>query len=665
MGWRFTRRMCTPAAVLLAMFAPTFALAATPPPVAAFGDVPALDAMVLSPSGTRLAWSDTSGPQARVQIFDIAKRATIHAFGIPDDLKPRDLEWTDDETLLVTVSKLRTLRGSRLYRDETFRTFAVDAQGGPARVMLFAGGSRAYLSGAEIVRARVREPKTVVMAAMDYSDVAAKPTIGTRLAGGRKDSGWSYSLFAVSTITGAAKLLERGTPYTYDWLVDDSGSPVARSEWNPASSEYRLMGRSGGGWRELQFRKGANALTPLAFDSQTNSVLATAADSGGRVTLLSIPLDGSPPSEVPALVAKDVSEPLIDSVTQRLVGVTVGGPNNDKFWLDDQFGNRAKSLVKAFPNRRVHVVGRSLDFSRFVARVSAPSAAPIYYFVDFSAKRADIVGEAYPALTDVPLATTEAMTYLARDNYQLTAYLTTPVAMSPKELPLVVMPHGGPESRDYPDFDWWVQFLASRGYAVLQPQFRGSTGFGEAHRLAGFRQWGRVMQDDVTDGVKALIARGIADRSKICIMGASYGGYAALAGAAYTPELYACAASISGVADLPEMLGFAQREYGAESSALEYWTRHIGSKFDSSVAAVSPARSAKSFRAPVLLMHGVDDTVVPIAQSKLMAQALQDEGKPVKFVTLNGEDHWLSRSETRKQMLAEIEMFLAKHLRAE
>ena len=142
--------------------------------------------------------------------------------------------------------------------------------------------------------------------------------------------------------------------------------------------------------------------------------------------------------------------------------------------------------------------------------------------------------------------------YEARDKYALSGYLTMPAGAAEKNLPLVVMPHGGPEDRDRPASTGWSQFLASRGYAVLQPQFRGSTGLGDAHADAGRRQWGLRMQDDVTDGVKALITQGIVDPKRVCIVGWSYGGYAALAGAAFTPELYACAASIGGVSDLPE-----------------------------------------------------------------------------------------------------------------
>lgn len=228
---------------------------------------------------------------------------------------------------------------------------------------------------------------------------------------------------------------------------------------------------------------------------------------------------------------------------------------------------------------------------------------------------------------------------------------------------MVVLPHGGPEASDTPYFDWLAQFLAMRGYAVLQPEFRGSTGFGVAFRRAGRGQWGGLMQDDVTDGVKAMIRQGVADPHRICIVGGSYGGYAALAGAAFTPKLYACVVSINGVSDLPAMLGYEKGQHGTESDAVAYWEGDIGSQFDSKVIDHSPVNSAADVEAPVLLLHAINDTVVPIAQSEEMAKALAALGKPVTFIKLDGEDHWLSNAPTRLEVLEDTDHFLRQHLK--
>ena len=294
-----------------------------------------------------------------------------------------------------------------------------------------------------------------------------------------------------------------------------------------------------------------------------------------------------------------------DPFDGTLLGVTLGGSDQPSRWLDPLVERRLKGLHKSFGARWVTPVSRSADGQRVIAKVEDDSHPPIYYLVDFGKKSADIVNEAYPLLVGVKLGSVRDFDYESRDKYALTAYLTLPPAGEEKNLPVVVMPHGGPEARDEPGFDWLAQFLASRGYAVLQPQFRGSTGFGQEHANAGRRQWGLRMQDDVTDGVRALIDKGIADPKRICIVGWSYGGYAALAGATFTPELYACAVSIAGVADLPDMVGFEIRNGGRESDSVAYWREHIGASTDPQVIAKSPARFATAVRAPILLIHGV------------------------------------------------------------
>jgi dipeptidyl aminopeptidase/acylaminoacyl peptidase len=236
-----------------------------------------------------------------------------------------------------------------------------------------------------------------------------------------------------------------------------------------------------------------------------------------------------------------------------------------------------------------------------------------------------------------------------------------PPGRDPKGLPLVVLPHGGPASRDTPGFDWWAQALASRGYAVLQPNFRGSDGFGRGFREAGYGQWGRKMQTDLSDGVRYLAGQGTIDPARVCIVGASYGGYAALAGATLDTGVYRCAAAVAGVSDLKRMLA-SQPDYG-RTSTTRYWSRFMGveGRNDPQLTALSPVAFADRVTIPILLVHGLDDTVVRYEQSEMMAKALRRAGKPVEFITLAGEDHWLSRGATRLQMLEAVAAFLEKH----
>jgi dipeptidyl aminopeptidase/acylaminoacyl peptidase len=226
-----------------------------------------------------------------------------------------------------------------------------------------------------------------------------------------------------------------------------------------------------------------------------------------------------------------------------------------------------------------------------------------------------------------------------------------------------VLPHGGPEGRDYLGFDWWAQAFASRGYAVFQPNFRGSAGFGKTFRDAGYGEWGRKMQTDVSDGLAELVRRGIVDPKRACIMGASYGGYVALAGVTVQQGLYRCAVSVAGLSDLNAMLFWREQKFGQvnEVTRSDHLFMGVKSAADGSLKAISPAHLAARSDAPMLLIHGKDDTVVPIDQSLVMKSALQSAGKPVEFVELSAEDHWLSHAPTRTQMLEASLAFVQKY----
>lgn len=638
---------------------------AAPLPPSAFGRTPAIANVDLSPNGNFAAWSESSETGDVVVMFDLVNKRQLRAFNVGDYIKLRDLSWADDETLLITVSRtVLPAYGLNRRPMEYWRTQAVDIAGESGRTLLMQQGDMELVSAAEMIALHPARPKTVIMASYDYAEALAAPAMGSRVDRGRRGSGWIYNLYEVDTRTGKGSKLATGNNFTQDWVVDRAGLPVARSEWVADKSLFRILAKDGGSWREIYQQVDGESLALTGLTEDGLSIVALGARGEPRALLWAIPLDGSAPRVLFSDPDVDVVSVTTDRFTGAPAAVRLGGANSPTQWLNAAAENRSKALARAFPGRQVRTWGSSVDGKRVLAHVSGPSEPPVYYLVDFGTRKADIVGEEYPELAGQALGPVQGISYKARDGYDVPAYLTLPPGAAPANLPLVVLPHGGPEGRDEAEFGWWPQFLASRGYAVLQPQFRGSTGFGEAHRLAGVRQWGKRMQDDVTDGVKALIERKIADPRRICIVGASYGGYAALAGAAFTPELYACAASINGVSDLPMMLGSVQTRAGKESDVLGYWEHHIGDARDPEVVARSPAGSVAAIRAPILLLHGTDDTVVPIAQSELIDRRLTDLKKPHRFVRLTGEDHWLSRGATRIRMLTELDAFLAEHLQA-
>jgi dipeptidyl aminopeptidase/acylaminoacyl peptidase len=294
-----------------------------------------------------------------------------------------------------------------------------------------------------------------------------------------------------------------------------------------------------------------------------------------------------------------------------------------------------------------------------VVQVFGPSYGDGYFFVDMTTHKADPIGNEYDGVEDV--SAEKWIEYRAADGRMLHAYLTLPMNREAKNLPLIVLPHGGPHARDEPGFDWWSQALASRGYAVLQPEFRGSEGFGKDLLWAGFGEFGHKMQTDLSDGVRALAAQGTIDPKRVCIAGASYGGYAALAGATLDLGVYRCAVSVAGLSDLRAQLSYWNWPRNKLDDRSErFWDRFLGvsNLDDPKLDAISPIKHIDKVTIPILLIHGKDDTVVPILQSEEMADALNAAGKQVEFVKLDGEDHWLSRSETRLQMLKATVKFL-------
>ncbi len=634
---------------------------AAPPPLAAFGQTPAIGFVALSPSGNLLAWLDNRGALPLLHIFDLTKGAIRKSIGAPPKTTVRNLSWFDEETLFVGASvAYRPDVSGPTY--EWYRTISLDITSGASRILLHGSGTFQNVTGSTLLSMRTSKPKKVIMSSWNWSATKYRQSTGSHIAGGRKDDGWTYNLYEVDTISGEPRLVEMGTPFTNAWVVDADGQPIARSEWRADRASFQLLHRRDRTWSEIFSSDSGESPVVLGMAGDGSGVLIRAALNRPYNSIWRVPFDGSAPQMVISDEKSDIGGLIRDPYSQAVVAAWSTGADPRIFWLDDKARTRAASLKKSFGGKETDLLGRSTDGTRALVSVATHATPAVYYLIDYNKGTADIVGEEYPSLVNATLGEVRELAYKARDGYEIPAFVTLPAGSGDKQLPLVVLPHGGPESRDVRTFDWLAQFLASRGYAVLQPQFRGSTGYGEAHRKAGYRQWGRLMQDDVTDGVKALIEQGRVDPKRVCIVGASYGGYAALAGAAFTPELYACAVSINGVSNLPAMLAFEETYAGEESDSLSYWKDHIGPKTSPEVISKSPSRAAADVRAPVLLLHGVNDSVVPVTQSREMAKALKSLDKPHTLIELPGEDHWLSRSDSRTRVLTEMETFLATYL---
>ncbi|MCC7198854.1 MAG: S9 family peptidase [Gammaproteobacteria bacterium] len=626
---------------------------AVPPPVPAFGATPTVSNVTLSPSSRILA-SAYSGKQVTIVLLDLDARKIAHSIKFDQGMKLRDLEFANDETLIAVLTTTVAMPDDKDDKREVPATFAIRTADGSSQLLLSPETNKRMVPGSQqILSYRTSTPGEMLMQAR-MTDRGS----GIRSATAPIE-GIEQVMLSVDTRTGKSRIVMKAGPQTAGWIVDTDGKVVARVDRERKTETTTLLARRGDAFVQIHERTGRQ-FRPVGYDPARDSIIAIDSDEGARAKAWSIPLDGSAARVLYEDLQFDVEGTIFDR-TGSLLGLRLGGLDQRFHWFDQDARSRQEWVSAAFPGRRLSI-DRYRTAGRALVGVSGSGYPGTYYLVDFATGRAEAAGQEYPQLAGIALGEVRLIDYKARDGYSIPAYLTLPPGIPAKGLPMVVLPHGGPEARDGLRFDWWAQFLASRGYLVLQPQFRGSTGFGEAHRKAGYRQWGKRMQDDVSDGVKAMVEQGMVDPKRVCIVGASYGGYAALAGATLTPELYACAVSIAGVADLPAMINWVADQSGEFSESVKYWNRHIGEPDDRDVIDKSPVNQVASVRAPVMLMHGIDDTVVPYEQSELMEKALKKAGKPYQLVRLDGEDHWLSRSETRTKMLAELEAFLAANL---
>jgi len=324
----------------------------------------------------------------------------------------------------------------------------------------------------------------------------------------------------------------------------------------------------------------------------------------------------------------------------------------------DKTLSRIQHIIdKSLPNTTNDIVGKAKGQDIYIISAYNDTDPGVYYFLDLKAKKMNVLSTYMAGIEPNSQAHVKAVDIPVRDGTTIPGYLTIPRGMeNAKGLKAVILPHGGPDARDTGDWNYWTQFLANRGYLVLQPNFRGSTGYGEKFHDAGRHQWGGLMQNDVTDATKWLIKEGYADKKHICIVGGSYGGYAALMGVAMEPNLYKCAVSINGVTDIPDRKDHDKHFIGG----LE-WIKNMGLEGKSD-GDVSPINHVKDIKVPVLLMAAKNDGRVPYQQSKDMDRKLRHAHKKSRFVLIADGNHWLATAEARETMLTELEKFLKKNL---
>lgn len=628
---------------------------ATKPPVEAFGSLPAFSDAVFAPDGKHLAALQAYKGRRVVVIYDLtAPAGTIPSILADDTHDIIDIAWARNDRLLVILHEsAKTDAYSFMEKQFSFyRTISIDAKA-QNLTFLFKRSPAADHNSATVAVTdfNMQDPTHIVMPLLNLHN----------------DSYVATDLFKVDVVTGRAEIWLEGSKHTIDWITDGRGTPVARIKRteDPLVDHLELL--QDGRWNEVssydaEADNGA-ALAGLTLDGKAIVRFATDPKTKTRALMTydlatgkTAPLFVDPKYDVNALMVTDwerrANAAVYTDDVRRIV------------YFNSKHIALQKGLQAVFPDSNTEIWSETLALDKAIIIVTSSRHSPAYYLLDRTTHQAKRIGESYPKLHPEDLGEVKPYPYKARDGLDIPAYLTLPPGKQPHALPVVVMPHGGPQTRDSMDFHWWAQFLANRGYAVLQPNYRGSDGYGRTFLEAGYHQWGLKIQDDITDGVKKLIADGIADPKRVCIVGASYGGYTALAGATLTPDLYACAVSYAGISDLPLLLKEETDCVGHHSKSANELDKMVGlsSKDLPRLKATSPVFHADQVKIPVLLMHSDGDTTVPINQSVEMADALQKAGKKYQFIKFKGEDHYLELADTRIRMLSEIETFLKANI---
>ena len=632
----------------------------------AFGARQSIFHASLSPSGRMLAYVGNvgSGGEALYTVDLEAGTPPRRALAALDPMS--DLaycNWITEERLVCQTIVRRKDDSIGRYIAAS-RMISVNADGTDPDVIEGRASMRAYANiyyGGGIISLNAEGDDSSVLATRGY---VKESSLNTRLANQSEGLG----VVSHDVVTGKEKSVESPDKDAFEYIADDSGAVRIKGTLNSSPRGYAqdtlaYFYREQGSkrWNSLSRAKidsqMSDGFEPYAVDSTSNAAIGFDNDARGFKTLYSISLDGNlTKKELLSAESADVDSLVTIGRRQRVIGASYATEKRMVKYFDTSFHDLANALSNALPGKPVvSFVGASEDERELLLITGSDVDPGMLYKFDRDTNRLNPLLPIREMTEGRTLANMTPVTFPASDGTQIPGYLTLPLGSDGKNLPAIVMPHGGPSARDEWGFDWLVQFFAARGYAVLQPNFRGSTGYGaEWFGKNGVKAW-RTAIGDVNDAGRWLVSQGIANEGKTAIVGWSYGGYAALQSQVVDADLYKAVVAIAPVTDWGQLLDEERNSFG-----YRLVQKFIGE--GPHIEQGSPMRNVGAFHSPVLLFHGTADNNVDVEQSREMEKALHKAGKNVEYIEFDGLAHALHDGAARKEMLVKIDSFLASTL---
>ncbi len=568
-----------------------------------------------------------------------------------------------DKARLITNDTKRPIPGYFWSRDGKYILFVQD-KGGDENYNIYAVNPAENLaSGEEVPKARnLTDAKNVT--AQIYAVPKSDPDL-MYVGLNDRDQAW-HDLYKIKISTGERTLIRKNTDRFTGWIFDlkDQLRLVTRS---PDNGDTEVLRVDGDGFKKIYSCNVFETCSPVRFHKD-NKRVHMIANKGKEIDLSRLILFDTETGKEEVVESDpmnrvDLGGPIFSEVSDELIATTYEDERTRIYWKDKSFEADYKLLQKQLPGKDISFDSSTKDEKLWLISAGADTEPGEKHLFDRTTKKLVLQYRIKEKIAREHLVEMKPVRYKSSDELEILAFLSLPKGVEAKNLPLIVFPHGGPWYRDSWGYNPYTQFLVNRGYAVLQPNFRGSTGYGKKFLDASNMQWGDKMQDDITWGVKHLVAQGIADPKRAGIMGGSYGGYATLAGVAFTPDLYGAAVAIVAPSNLITLL----------ESIPPYWeafrkifTERMGDpatpEGKAQLERQSPLNSANKIKTPLLVVQGANDPRVKKAESDQIVVALRERNFPVEYIVAPDEGHGFARPVNNMAMIAAAEKFLAKHL---